>query len=221
MQVPRPMRPDASSKTVDLAGLPLFDPRPVVLSEFSVRLEPLASGHAADLFVAAAQDPETWRYMPVSGFADVAAVERWIDEAAERRAAGGEIAFAIVDALAGRAVGSTRYLDIRREHRGLEIGYTWLSPTVRRTAMNTICKYLLLCHAFDSLGAIRVQLKTDSRNAVSQTAIDRLGAVREGMLRNHMICWDGSLRDSVYYAIIRADWPAIRARLASMCGASM
>ncbi|MBX3396225.1 MAG: GNAT family N-acetyltransferase [Phycisphaerae bacterium] len=215
------MPSDAQLTSTAPIGLPLFDPRPVVLSHDLVRLEPLALGHANDLCAAASQEIESWRYMPVPGLADAATAERWISEANARSAAGGEIAFAIVDGVSGRAVGSTRYLDIRREHRGLEIGYTWLSPDVRRTAVNTICKYLMLCHAFDRLGAIRVQLKTDSRNTRSQTAIERIGAVREGVLRSHMICWDGTLRDSVYYAITRDEWPGIRTKLASLCGATM
>ena len=127
--------------------------------------------------------------------------------------AGREIAFAIVDAASGRAVGSTRYLDIERDHRALEIGWTWIGPAWRRTPINTECKLLLLTHAFEALAAHRVTLKTDARNVVSQRAIERIGAVREGVLRRHRVCWDGSIRDTVYYGIIDAEWPAVKARL--------
>ena len=97
--------------------------------------------------------------------------------------------------------------------RGLEIGSTWLAPEFRRTRINTECKYLLLRHAFETLGAIRVQFKTDSRNETSQRAIERLGAQKEGVLRNHMIMSDGYYRHSVYYSIIDSEWPTIKTRL--------
>jgi RimJ/RimL family protein N-acetyltransferase len=112
-----------------------------------------------------------------------------------------------------RAIGSTRYLDIQTQNRGLEIGWSWLTPTVQRTGVNTECKYLLLRHAFEQLGMIRVQLKTDSRNLQSQRAIERLGAVKEGTLRNHMILPDGYYRHSVYYSIIESEWPTVKAGL--------
>lgn len=112
-----------------------------------------------------------------------------------------------------RIIGSTRFADIQTSHRTLEIGWTWLTPAVQRTALNTECKYLLLRHAFESLGALRVQLKTDQRNETSQRAIERLGAVREGILRKHRIVRDNYQRDSVMYSITDDEWPAVKAGL--------
>jgi RimJ/RimL family protein N-acetyltransferase len=131
-------------------------------------------------------------------------------DAQERRT---DVPFTIIDRNAGHAVGSTRYLNIMSKDRGLEIGWTWLTGAARRTYVNTECKYLLLRHAFETLGAIRVQLKTDSRNVTSQRAIERIGAVKEGVLRNHVIMPDGYYRHSVYYSIIENEWVAVKAGL--------
>lgn len=151
--------------------------------------------------------------MPRGPFRDQADVLAWIDEA---RASSAQIPFAVVHAESGRAVGSTRYMDIRIADRGLEIGWTWYAPSVQRTALNTECKLLLLRHAFEELGAERVQLKTDARNERSRRAIERLGAIREGILRKHMRVRDGFLRDSLLYSIIAAEWPDVRTRLKRM-----
>ena len=118
----------------------------------------------------------------------------------------------------GRAIGSTGYLDIDRPNRALEIGMTWYGLAYQRTAVNTECKYLLLRHAFDDLGALRVCLKTDSRNVRSQQAIERIGAIREGTLRNHRITWDGVNRHSVFYSVIDSEWPAVRSALEAKLG---
>jgi RimJ/RimL family protein N-acetyltransferase len=194
---------------------PVFDPRPVVLEGAHAILEPLEPRHAPGLLAAGA-DEETWRYMPLPAPATVADVLTMIRAASEETAAGREVAFAIVERASGSAVGSTRYLDILRSHRALEIGYTWIGPAWRRSAINTDCKLLLLTHAFDVLGANRVTLKTDARNERSQRAIERIGATREGVLRRHRVCWDGSVRDTVTYGITDADWPDVRTRLASL-----
>jgi len=122
----------------------------------------------------------------------------------------------VVDRTTDTIVGSTRYLDIVPAHKAVEIGWTWLTPSVWRTSINTECKYLLLRHAFETAGAIRVCLKTDSRNLRSQAAIERIGGVREGVLRRHRILPDGYRRDSVYYSIIDEEWPAVKARLEAM-----
>jgi RimJ/RimL family protein N-acetyltransferase len=116
-----------------------------------------------------------------------------------------------VNGATGRAVGSTSYIDIRRQDRGLEIGWTWLTPSEWGTGTNTEAKRLLLAHAFDTLGAIRVALKTDARNLRSQRAIEKLGAIREGVWRNHRILSDGHIRDSVFYSFVPEDWAAVRA----------
>ena len=189
-----------------------FDPRPVTLEGQHVRLEPLAAAHAAAL-CDAGRDASIWQYLPRPPFLDVADTEAWIGAALAAAEAGSEVAFAIVDRATGRAVGSTRYLCIRREHRGLEIGWTWIAPAFQRTPVNTECKLLLLTHAFETLGAMRVEFKTDLRNERSQRALERIGGVREGVFRRHMLVRDGHVRDSVYYSIVDGGWPAVKARL--------
>jgi RimJ/RimL family protein N-acetyltransferase len=178
-------------------------------------LEPLQPAHAKDLFEVG-RDDATWLYMPRPALRSREDAESMIRQAVIETEAGREIAFAIVDAASRKAVGSTRFLDVQREHRALEIGWTWIGSAWQRTPINTECKLLLLGHAFEALGAHRVTLKTDARNARSQRAIERIGAVREGVLRRHRICWDGSVRDSVYYGIIDAEWPAVKARLVGL-----
>jgi len=192
-----------------------MDPAPVVLQGESARLEPLAMVHAEDL-LAVARDPDVWRYMPLATPETLDDVRAMIRDALERARDGSEVPFAIVARECGRAVGSTRYIDIRRAHRGLEIGWTWIGREWQRTAVNTQCKRLLLEHAFETLGALRVQLKTDARNLRSQRAIERIGATREGVLRAHMILPDGFVRDSVMYSIVASEWPRVKARLAEL-----
>jgi len=188
---------------------------PVILEGKLVRLEPLGAQHAKDLF--AAQDASVWRYMAFkSDSISQADIETWIRLALKNREQGTEMPFAIIDRASNTAIGSTRYMDIRPHDRGLEIGWTWLAPATRRTGINTECKYLLFGHAFEKLGAIRVQLKTHHLNEVSQRAIERIGAVKEGVLRNHIIMPDGSYRHSVYYSILDSEWPAVKARLEGM-----
>ena len=194
-----------------MTGAP-FEPKPVVLTGEKVRLEPLLLSHAQDLLRAAA-DKTIWAYMPLSGFPDLRAVEMWIGDSLAAQSAGSDVPFAIVLPDTGVAVGSTRYMDIRRAHRGLEIGWTWLAPGVQRTRVNTEAKYLLLRHAFEDLGAYRVQLKTDARNVRSQRAIERIGAVMEGAHRRHMQTWDGHVRDTIYYSILDSEWPTVKQRL--------
>ena len=180
---------------------------PVTLTGVHVALEPAAERHLGDL-LAAAQDDLVWTWLlwprPRSE-ADVAAM---LD--GERRIG---LPFAQIESATGRAVGITTYRDIDAQHRTLEIGGTWLGRPWWRTALNTEAKLLLLRHAFDTLQANRVALKTDIRNERSQAAIERLGAVREGVLRHQYIRPDGSLRDTVIYSIVPAEWPVIQARL--------
>lgn len=186
--------------------------RPVTLHGKVVRVEPLATTHAAALY-AAAQDPAIWRYLPTDASVSETAMGEWIAQALAQREAGSQMPFAIVEEATNTPVGSTRYLSIMPHDRGLEIGWTWLTPRVQRTAVNTECKYLLLRHAFEELGAIRVQIKTDSRNTISQRAIERLGAVREGVLRKYQIVRDDYQRDTVMYSIIDDEWPAVKSKL--------
>jgi RimJ/RimL family protein N-acetyltransferase len=188
------------------------NPAPVVLRGAHVRLEPLDPRHADDLLAAAA-DPAIWRYLPAPQPRSAEELRAWVDEARRLAAAGDQVPFAIVDAGTGRAVGSTRFLEIRREWRTIEIGYTWLAAPAQRTAANTAGKYLLLRHAFEDQGALRVQFKVDERNLASQRAVERLGAVKEGVLRKQRINHDGFVRNAVYYSILDDEWPAVKARL--------
>jgi RimJ/RimL family protein N-acetyltransferase len=186
-------------------------PKSVVLEGRHVRLEPLAARHREDLEAAAAQDPETFRYMGTNIAAQ--GWDAWLREALDGVSAGSYVAWATIDRESGRAVGSTRFGDIAPEHGRLEIGWTWVAPSHQRTAVNTEAKLLQLGYAFDELGATRVALKTDARNLRSQAAIERLGGVREGVLRKHIRLPDGYLRDTVYYSILADEWPAVKARL--------
>jgi RimJ/RimL family protein N-acetyltransferase len=185
---------------------------PVTLESALVRLEPLGLVHAEAL-LAAAQDESIWRYlltpMPTS-LADMHAI---VTSALEGQTAGQMLPFATIERASNTPIGSTRYLNIEPANRGLEIGWTWLTPRVQRTGINTECKYLLLCHAFETLGALRVQLKTDSRNLNSQRAIERLGAIKEGVLRKVVILHNGYQRSSVFYSILDDEWPTVKAGL--------
>ena len=185
---------------------------PVTLTGKLVRLEPLQMRHAAELYEAA-QDPTIWTYMTIPPVRSLAEMEKYIATALQEQEQGTALPFAIINLAQNRAVGSTRFLDIKPSQRGLEIGWTWLSPSVQRTGINTECKYLLLHYAFETWGAIRVQLKTHHLNFKSQRAMERIGAVKEGTLRNHVIMPDGSYRHSVYYSIIESEWPAVKAGL--------
>jgi RimJ/RimL family protein N-acetyltransferase len=164
-----------------------------------------------------ALDPGTFTYMPVSigSLADMGLV---VEHALAAKLAGTEFPFAIFDPERNRIVGSTRYLDISPQHRNLEIGWTWLAADARRTRINTECKYLLLRYAFESLGAVRVQIKTDSRNLVSQRAIERIGFRKEGVLRKHRILPDGYVRDTVMYSLVAAEWTGVKEGLQRILG---
>ncbi len=185
---------------------------PVTLSGNVVCLEPLSLEHAAGL-LKTGEELATWDYMSVNPCRSIDTMRQWIAATLQEQAAGTCLPFTIIELLSGGVVGSTRYMNIVRKDRGLEIGWTWLAPRARRSAINTECKYLLLRHAFEMLAAIRVQLKTDSRNLRSQRAIERLGAIKEGILRNHVIMPDGYFRHSVFYSILDSEWPAVKASL--------
>jgi RimJ/RimL family protein N-acetyltransferase len=180
---------------------------PVTLTGARVVLEPVAERHLADL-LAAAQDDLVWTWLLWPRPRSEANVAAMLE--GERRIA---LPFAQIESATGHAVGITTYRDVDEQHRTLEIGGTWLGRPWWRTALNTEAKLLLLRHAFDTLGVNRVALKTDIRNERSQAAIERLGAVREGVLRHQYIRPDGSLRDTVIYSIVPREWPGIRARL--------
>jgi len=178
-----------------------------------VRLEPLSMEHLAGL-TEVAFEPSIWRWTTVrpTSEADLAA---WIEAALRSAAAGTEVPFATVDRGSGRPIGSTRYMSIVPEHRRLEIGWTWLGVDHQRTGTNREAKRLLLQHAFEVLGANRVEFKTDSLNERARTALLGIGAAFEGVFRNHMIVPDGRLRHSAWYSVTVDEWPVVRARLAA------
>ncbi|GAB4493196.1 MAG: GNAT family protein [Anaerolineales bacterium] len=185
---------------------------PITLEGNFVRLEPMTEEHAYRLSLIG-NDPSIWRYMLYGELTTEQDMLAWVRDMLARKAAGTDQPFVVIQKESGMVAGATRYMEIRPQHRGLEIGGTWYGVQFQRTAVNTEAKYLLLRHAFETLGAIRVQFKTDSRNERSQRAIERLGAVREGFLRNHMILEDGVIRHSVYYSILDTEWPVVKARL--------
>ena len=185
---------------------------PITLTGSVVRLEPLSEKHVPDLTVAA-HDERIWRYMLYVYPDTEEKMLAWVRDILARQVAGTDLAFAVIHLASGRAIGATRYLEIRPEHRSLEVGGTWYATEFQRTAVNTECKYLLLKHAFEVLGCIRVQFKTDARNLRSLRAIERLGAAREGVLRNHYILPDGGYRDSIYFSILDSEWPKVKERL--------
>jgi RimJ/RimL family protein N-acetyltransferase len=183
-----------------------------VLEGRVVRLEPLARRHEQGLFEAA-QDERIWRWMPYDASASPETFHAWLEDALAASESGTEAAFVTVDAGTGEPAGSTRYLALRPEHRVLEIGWTWLAPAYWQTGANVEAKMLMLEHAFEDLGCLRVEFKTDSRNERSRAALAALPARFEGIFRKHMLVRSGQRRDSAYYSIIDDEWPAVRENL--------
>ncbi len=188
-----------------------MDIRPITLEGKRVRLEPLSLDHLDGLHAAGA-DEELWRYT-LTVIRTRSDMERYIESALQAQKRGDALPFAIIEKLTGRAVGSTRFGNIDVENRRLEIGWTWIARQWQRTAVNTECKYLLLNHAFETLGCIRVEFKTDAINGPSRKALLRIGATEEGTFRNHMITSSGRIRHSVYYSIIASEWPDVKKKL--------
>ena len=188
---------------------------PITLEGKSIRLEPLTEAHVPGL-AAVGCDDRIWRTMRYGWIRTEQDMRRWVHHLLEGQAAGTDLAFAVIHIASGTIAGATRYMEIHPEHRGLEIGGTWYGLKFQRTAVNTESKYLLLCHAFEVLEAVRVQFKADIRNERSWRALERIGARREGIFRNHMILPDGSRRDSVFYSIIDQEWPGVKKRLEEM-----
>jgi RimJ/RimL family protein N-acetyltransferase len=177
-----------------------------------VVVEPLGPEHE-DALWEASRDPAVWRWLPIDQPADPAAFHLWIEDALARRDAGLDVPFAVVARASGRAIGSTRYLTLRPEHRGLEIGWTWNASGAWGSGANAEAKLLLLRHAFEDLGCMRVEFKTDALNERSRAALEALPARFEGIFVKHMLVRDGALRDSAYYAITDDEWPAVRENL--------
>jgi N-acetyltransferase len=184
---------------------------PITLEGAHVRLEPLAEAHHAALSEVGLH-PELWRWIPYR-VTTAGEMRAYVKSALDAQSAGTALPFATVERSAGRVVGSTRYMNIDGPNRRVEIGATWIAPRWQRTAINTEAKYLMLRHAFESLGCIRVELKTDALNEKSRNAILRIGAKEEGTLRQHMVTWTGRLRDTVYFSILDFEWPRVKAAL--------
>lgn len=189
---------------------------PVTLTGNRVRLEPLYLGHVSAL-AAVGLNPELWIWVPtpVTTIVEMQAyVETALDEQHRRIA----VPFVVVDRASDTVIGSTRYANISEIDRRLEIGWTWITPPFQRTAANTECKFLLLEHAFERLGCVRVEFKTDALNEQSRKALLRIGAVEEGTFRKHRLTSSGRIRDTVYFSILDTEWPAIKAKLLALLG---
>jgi N-acetyltransferase len=171
----------------------------------------MEAGHIPGLWEAAKPE-EIWEYT-YSKLKSYEAVEKMVKVALNDREKGVSYPFVILTEESGQIIGSTRYLNISSAHKSVEIGWTWYNPAVWRTRVNTECKFLLLQNAFENWNLNRVQLKTDARNQRSQRAIERLGAIKEGVLRKDTIIEDGYIRDSVYYSILKEEWPGVKENL--------
>jgi RimJ/RimL family protein N-acetyltransferase len=193
----------------------MMEVKPVVLTGKHVRLEPLSEVHVPGLAeIGVGRD--FWHFMLYGDMNTEADIRGWVLDIMSRGQQGTDLPFAVIHLASGRVAGATRYLNIAPKDRGLEIGGTWYGIEFQRSAVNTECKYLLMTHAFETLRAIRVQLKTDLINERSQRAIERLGAKKEGVLRNHMILPDGRIRDSVFYSILDTEWAEVKKNLETM-----
>lgn len=191
--------------------------KPVVLEGMYVRLEPMTEGHISALSeIGVGQD--FWDFMVYGRMDTEDDMRGWVKEILSRAEMGTDLPFVAIHLGSGKVAGATRYLNIMPDDRGLEIGGTWYGLDFQRTVVNTECKYLLLTHAFEALGCIRVQIKTDSLNLRSQTAIERIGAIKEGVLRNHMILPNGRIRHSVYYSILDTEWADVKKKLEEVLG---
>jgi RimJ/RimL family protein N-acetyltransferase len=190
---------------------------PITLTGRFVRLEPLTLDHLPGL-VAVGLEPELWRWIPTP-VTTAEEMRAYVETALDERRRGASMPFAIVDVASGKVIGSTRYANIALEEGRLEIGWTWYTTAFQRTPANTEAKLLLLTHAFEALGLNRVEFKTDALNEKSRRALARIGAVEEGTFRRHRTTSSGRIRDTVYFSIIKEEWPDTRARLVGMLGA--
>jgi RimJ/RimL family protein N-acetyltransferase len=185
---------------------------PVTLMGRIVRLEPLSKSHIPDL-AKVGLEKKIWLYMRYGEVETVEQLSTWVDELLDLQVQGTDLPFAVIHLASGAAIGCTRYLNIDPFNHSLEIGGTWYGVDYQGTLVNPECKYLLLKHAFEQLECIRVWFKTDLRNQRSQRALEKLGVVKEGVLRNHMILPDGYIRDSVVYSLLPNEWPQVKLKL--------
>ena len=186
--------------------------KPIVLTGKHVRLEPLTEAHVAGL-AEIGIGHDFWKFMVYGDMNTEADMRGWALDLLGREKAGTDLPFVAIHLVSGKIAGATRYLNIMSKDHGLEVGGTWYGLDFQRTPVNTECKYLLFSHAFETLKCIRLQLKTDSLNIRSQTAIERIGAKKEGVLRNHMLLPDGRYRDSVFYSILDTEWGNVKKKL--------
>jgi N-acetyltransferase len=210
----------AMKDIVDLTPLQIV--LPLTLEGRWVRLEPIRREHAEIFWEIAKNDvDDVFRWYPYA-MKTRADFDRLVTKIFEEQDRGESVAFATVERNSGRVVGSTRFMNIDRANRRVEIGSTWIVPAWQRTAVNTEAKYLMLRHAFEVWGCIRVELKTDVLNQKSRNAILRIGAKEEGTLRRHVITWTGRGRDTVYFSILDNEWPEVKTKLeARLSGASI
>ena len=215
-----PLQPsdhERGAERVDVNGRGLFGVR---LEGRLVVLEPLDAEHEAGLWEAAGA-PEVWKWMPARSGESPEAFHAWMTTALGDAEAGTRVPFAVLDAGSGRPIGSSSYLTLRPEHRGLEIGHTWMTRESWGTGANAEAKLLLLEHAFEGLGCMRVEFKTDALNARARSALAAIPAQFEGIFRRHMLVRDGELRDSAYYSVIDAEWPAVKTALLARVAARL
>jgi N-acetyltransferase len=199
------MLTNANAKPIDL--------QPATLEGNSVRLIPILREHAEPLWQVAKDDAEEiFRWIPYS-MRSVEDFQRWVEKALVEQARGESLVFVTIERNSGQPIGSTRFMNIDPANRRVEIGSTWIAPQWQRTAINTEAKYLMLSHAFEQWGCVRVELKTDALNQRSRAAILRIGAKEEGTLRKHLVTHTGRIRDSVYFSILDTEWPEVKANL--------
>jgi N-acetyltransferase len=191
---------------------------PVMLEGSHVRLEPMQESHYEVLQVAGS-DEDLWRWYPVPAFTPQQ-MKDYVRAALEAQAAETALPFVTIERSGNTLIGSTRFMNIDKPNRRVEIGSTWIVKPWQRTAINTEAKYLMLRHAFETLGCIRVEFKTDALNQQSRNAILRVGAKEEGIFRQHIVTWTGRLRDSVYFSILDKEWPEVKSALEAKLTAS-
>ncbi|MFZ0419532.1 MAG: GNAT family protein [Candidatus Sulfotelmatobacter sp.] len=192
---------------------PLHIETPLTLEGSVIRLEPIRREHAGLFWLAAKNDLDNiFQWIPYR-MQSPEDFERLIEKALGEQECGESVVFATVERKSGQVIGSTRFMNIDRINRRVEIGSTWITPAWQRTAVNTQSKFLMLRHAFEVWQCIRVELKTDALNQRSRNAILRIGAKEEGILRKHLITWTGRVRDTVYFSILDTEWPEVKERL--------
>ena len=185
--------------------------KPVTLEGRRVRLAPMSAEHF-DAIVSAGSDDTLWKWTGTR--ADTPESMRiYVDAALADAKAGTALPFVTIDKSSGEVIGSTRFGNIDRANKRMEIGWTWINPRFQRTHVNSEAKYLMLKHAFETLGCVRVELKTDVLNTKSRAAMLRMGAKEDGVLRKHMLTYSGRWRDTIYYSVLDTEWPEVRQRL--------